>query len=248
MNSNLFITKSQFDDLEIRTVDGRILYVSKGWLYTISPYFSALLTNGFNASQTKEIYLGKRYEILLIFFKCVAFRSYIEKYIKKELDTVVSIHDFTELIDICEEYQCFGLKNVVDYCLSEDKKLRSMFGNGTDILRMTYTYNLGQTSAALRELLSSDARLLATVKFKDLASECLKIFVGKGIPWSLVVNVFSSWSKDRDPSDEELRRGNMFTLNWSGMPSNYNSEISKIIRKFTKAKDFKLLVYDNLTL
>src|SRR5271156_3857733 len=119
MATDVFLIRDLSEILEIQTIDDAKLYVTKGWLMNLSPYFNALLTNGFKESSTCNIKLNYKSKIILVLFQFIYEHHMGENYIRANImNNINELEDIYSLWSAINEYQLDSIKDFVDIYFS----------------------------------------------------------------------------------------------------------------------------------
>jgi BTB/POZ domain len=243
MAADIFVTKGKFDDLEIQTSDAdKKLYVAKGWLIHVSPYFNAMLTNGLSESKSDSITLEHTFDIILTIFQCIYSSCYFcEEHVKQKL--LSKVEDICEFLVTIQEYQLDSLKNICDRYYASHPDVVSFFK--TDIINIICLTNMEQTKQTFRELIKKDINIINNLKFENMTSDIFKLCC---VTWESLCFTFTVWLKHCNPTDDELKKFKLFTYNYHQLTKYYAKSVMRVLRTLKNAPEFKLMVYDKLSL
>lgn len=245
MNSDIFLTKKPFDDLEICSQDNISLYVSRGWLAGVSEYFRVLLSGGFSETQRGKInlsYTGKILQILFTYInKGYLGEGFIEEECLKRLKTTDEVCDF---LFACNEYQLDPVKNYCEEYFSAKEYLVSLFN--TDLLITIRLLGLQEMGKKINEILSNNIEMLNYLDYDKLSADDISF-----TNFIVFTRAVEMWSKKHDPTDEEIEEAewNVIKLEfdnisrYSEISSSYKNivrDFERIVRKFNRAPDFQL--------
>lgn len=244
-SQQMFLNKGPFDDLVIETTDGTKLYVSKGWLYNVSDYFKALLSNGLSETNTTEIKLSYSSKILKSLFECVFFaylkKEYIEKNILDKFDKLDDIYDF---ISACEEYQLTTIKEMCDNYFSKEEQLVSLFS--TKLIEMILIFKMNQMKISLENILKLRDGMIKNLDYQNIRPDSIKFIINSDGRWTTHVDVCTLWfEKQPDLDDIELRKSG-FYVEYQNMPTKLIPKMVNSLDFLTKAKKFQSYVNEKL--
>ena len=241
METDIFVTKGTFDDLEIQTSDAdKKLYVAKGWLIHVSPYFKALLTNGLSESKSDSITLAHKFDIILTIFQCIHSSYYFgEEHVKQKI--LNKVDDICEFLVTIQEYQLDSLKSICDNYYASYPNVVSFFK--VDIIQIVCLLNMEQMKKRFGELIKKDVKIINNLKFENVTNA----FDLCCITWESLCVSFTLLLNHCNPTDEELKKSKLFSFKYR-VTEHYAKLLMRILRSLKNAPEFKLMVYDKLSL
>jgi len=235
--NNLFTTKGPFDDLEINSLDKVKIYCSKGWLYHVSPYFQALLTSGFSESKDSVITLSYKSKIIIILLECMYETVNREDYSKKILlDKITKKEDLCELLHLCNEYQLFSVKKIIDIIFSESTVINKFFS--TELITTIHLLELPQMKEAINKYTRRNIKIFDSLDFTIMSHKTLSFFTR----WDELIYCFKKWAAINEVTDEILEQAAIFDTDFADMSPEYAPQLMLIIRKCDKAPVYQLRV------
>lgn len=231
------------EDLEVKTQDDQILYVSKSWLCFHSEYFKALLTNGCAESYDKQIKLSHNCIVLEIVFGwlCYAYRGEESvNLLLSKIDTNDLLYDFFSAL---EEYNLISCKKYAEKFYATENMTRILLKTKCDhsLIEIVVTFKLDLMKELYNSYLNTEQKW-----FNCSAKNCnLKEINEFTSHWDPFLNFFSEWLIDRDPTDDDLQ--SIINLKFEVLSVKNVEKLIRIIRKFTKADKFKQIVFDKIS-
>ncbi|KAL3881858.1 hypothetical protein ACJMK2_028250 [Sinanodonta woodiana] len=127
-----FTIKSAWSDLELE-VEGKTLYVTRGFLDMISPVFRRMFKSEFKEKEAKSISLpDKKYEDVLTFLRCTIPWASVK----------VTNENILQILPLAHEYQIAGLLTDCCNCLMQQLSWNCNAVKCCDICLLAYKYDL----------------------------------------------------------------------------------------------------------
>ena len=240
MNTELFVKRVPFDDLEIHTLDGPIYYTTKSWLYSLSDYFKIMLTSGFSEKNSNVIKLNHNSKILLVLFKCIYYGYKGDVCLKNFMVKLESIDDICEFFYMCNEYHIDSLKSLCEiYCSENDNRLKSLIS--AELISLVELFNLSHLDYKIRCIMTEE--MVKSIKFENMKCETLNFFICAG----KFIQALMLWLQCHDPSDKELFDAKLHEYAYNNLSEKECKKFICVIRNIKNAKEFKLIVLEKLS-
>jgi len=244
MATDMFLCQSMSDNiLEIQTTDDTKLYVSKIWLMNLSPYFEALLSNGFKESSTTSIKLNYKSKIISILFQCI-YKSYLGKDVQmniiKNLNELEDIYSFWSAVT---EYQLDTIKNIADeYFSSQIELIKENFLNA-ESMSLIRMYKMESIRKAINHYFEEKDHV-DSLNLETFPRELLDFFITTPVAFC---RIFYKWANIHNPTDDELLMANIDIDKFKLFPERMTIELIQTIRGLTKAPKFLALVCEKIS-
>jgi len=243
MELEIFIVKGKYDDLEIQTNNTeKKLYVAKGWLVNMSPYFNAMLKSGLKESDSNTIILSREYDIILMIFRCIhSLYRFGEEYIGANLlNKLDKIDDICELLFTVQEYQLNVLKLICDrYFASHPDKI-SFFSE--ELIKTICLLDLERMRKTYQRIITKNENIYK-LSYETMTSDVFK-FCCSG-SWRSRLEIFRLWIQrsNPDPIDDKLREFGLFTYNYREVPKDCSKTLMYILHRLKSANTFRFMIY-----
>jgi len=247
MTTDVFLIKDLSEILEIKTIDGATLYVTKGWLMNLSPYFKALLTNGFKESSTCSIKLNYKSKIILVLFQFIYEYHMGEDYIKANImNNINELEDIYSLWSAVNEYQLDSIKNFVDIYFSshpEWKLIKNKLLN-VESMRMVRMYGMERIREEINRHFAMHKNNIDILDMDALPCDILNFFTTNP---PVFCNIFKKWAQNHDPTDEELDAANIDYDIFKKLSGKPLTRLVRTVRRLTNAPKFQAIVYEKIS-
>jgi hypothetical protein len=262
MNTELFLVKEEFDDLEIETADGVVLFTSRGWLYHTSAYFKTLLLSKCKESFENRIHLEYSSDIILYLFKYIFYASHKDAntFHKNIFDSIDNIDHICDFFNICNEYDFQHISQIFENHLINNKKLCAIYCN--DLLSTINKLNLSLLKAELKKLFGEKKINIldyGQMKYNSMSFDILIFLISIFSDWISIANILYLWSQTNKMTDDDFfNKSTLYQYNYDKLPMKYipqmlitldnlsNDKItSHIIKKLTKSNYHLGLSHNN---
>ena len=243
MNTQDFLVRKIFDDLEISCSDGISLYIPRVCLSMVSPYFAAMFANNTTQSASEKISLKYESKILVLLFNSVIFGFCGENLIRREffkkLETTKEVCDF---FSACDEYKFTQVKRLADIHFSSTNNLIKFFSD--ELVATVHKFNLAKMTINIKILITRKQLKLENLNFATMECETLNFFWKND--WMYYLTALQKWSQFHDPTDEELENTGIFLFPFNYVPTADFNYLLNIVRKFTRAPNTKAKIYEKI--
>ena len=244
MATDMFLSQSMSDNLEIQTTDDVKLYAPKGWLMNLSPYFEALLSNGFKESNTTSIKLNYNSKIISILFQCI-YKSYLGKEVQNSiLKNLTELEDIYSFWSAVTEYQLDTIKNIADEYFSSQTELIKENFLSVESIRLIHMYKMENIRKAINDYFETNEDHVDSLNLWTFPCKLLDFFTINPITFC---HIFDKWASIHDPTDDELHMANIDIDKFKLFPQKKAIDLIKIIRDLTKAPKFQALVCEKIS-
>jgi len=255
MATDVFLIRDLSEILEIQTIDDAKLYVTKGWLMNLSPYFNALLTNGFKESSTCNIKLNYKSKIILVLFQFIYEHHMGENYIRANImNNINELEDIYSLWSAINEYQLDSIKDFVDIYFSSKSEFVENKLLNVESLRMVLMHGMEHIRERINEHFAMHKDNIDILDMETLPCDILNFFTisppdFSSVFCSVFCSVFEKWAKIHNPTDEELDIANIDYDQFKTLSRNSSSleKLVRTVRRLTKAPKFQAIVYGKIS-
>ncbi len=226
---NLF-KKSTNADLCINTSDDYQLYVNISWLCSKSLICKNLLYNQYECKT--KLHIDYNSTIIIPVLLCL-----------NDHDNICSLYDILissdieQLFSFCYKYGFDYLINMIDSYYSENNLVDILHN---DLLFCINKYKLKLMKIKVIYLLTHNKLLFKKFNYNNMPSFLLSYYFDFG--WEVFLTMLENWSRFNNPDDTELKISRLLYIDYSNLPKNYIPQLHRIVKRFNRAKSFKLQV------
>jgi len=220
--------------LKIITKNKIPLYLPKGWLRNISPYFRAMLPSNYSESTKTELELEYDSHILSVIFEMITIGYEGINIMTQCLDRIITSNDVCELFHACSVFQLDKIQSICSEYFSSDEKIDQFIS--AHLLITVNLLDIDKIKGNIISRLSKNHTLFDKIDFQQISYQHLDYFLWD---WPCIMTVLNKWTCCHDPTDKEFSVSKLYHMSFMDVPYKYIDDLTKIIGRLTLATEFK---------
>jgi len=220
--------------LKIIPKTGIQLYLPKGWLRAISPYFCAMLSNSYLESTKTELNLEYDSHILSVIFEMITLGYKGYHIITEILSKITTSDDVCELLHACSVFQLDEIQSMCNQYFSTDNGIDQFIS--ANFLITVNLLDMQEIKKNVDVRLKKNHLLFDKIDFEQIDCKDLDYFPWH---WPCIMLVLDKWTCCHDPTDKEFSVCKLYHMSFKSVPYRYADDLTKIMERFTLATEFK---------